>query len=153
MHTIELTDLALMPEEGLLLGNGDFSVSVYQAVDRIIWRFQILKGIEKRMAGCTLGFEVGLEAFGGWVSGFESRIKVVDLSIHRATFLLLGRPPCNRDPSYRNRYPNTRASIRPLFDAPVSFWSVDIAGSITGCRSRFRATVERASQTLRGTSG
>jgi len=39
MHTIELTDLALMPEEGLLLGNGDFSVSVYQAVDRIIWRF------------------------------------------------------------------------------------------------------------------
>jgi len=39
MHTIEINDLALVPEEGLLLGNGDLSVSIYQATDRIIWRF------------------------------------------------------------------------------------------------------------------
>lgn len=39
MHTIEINDLVLVPEEGLLLGNGDFSVSVYQAAERIIWRF------------------------------------------------------------------------------------------------------------------
>jgi hypothetical protein len=29
----------LCPEDGLLLGNGDLSVSVYQAADRIVWRF------------------------------------------------------------------------------------------------------------------
>ncbi|MHC4561749.1 MAG: glycosyl hydrolase family 95 catalytic domain-containing protein [Planctomycetota bacterium] len=39
MHAIEINDLVLIPEEGLLLGNGDFSVSIYQAADRIIWRF------------------------------------------------------------------------------------------------------------------
>ena len=39
MHTIDINDRVLVPEEGLLLGNGDFSVSVYQAAERIVWRF------------------------------------------------------------------------------------------------------------------
>ena len=38
-HLIESNELLLYPEDGLLLGNGDFSVSVYQTRDRIIWRF------------------------------------------------------------------------------------------------------------------
>ncbi len=38
-HTIDLTERILEPEDGLLLGNGDLSVSVYQTSDRIIWRF------------------------------------------------------------------------------------------------------------------
>jgi hypothetical protein len=38
MHTIEVNERLLYPEDGLLLGNGDFSVSVYQTKDRIIWR-------------------------------------------------------------------------------------------------------------------
>ena len=38
-HNIELHERVLHPEEGLLLGNGDLSVSVYQDADRIIWRF------------------------------------------------------------------------------------------------------------------
>ena len=38
-HTLELRERVLHPEEGLLLGNGDLSVSVYQDADRIIWRF------------------------------------------------------------------------------------------------------------------
>ena len=38
-HAIDLRERILSPEEGLLLGNGDLSVSVYQASDRIIWRF------------------------------------------------------------------------------------------------------------------
>ena len=39
MHIIEWDGLLLTPEQGMLLGNGDLSVSVYQNVDRIIWRF------------------------------------------------------------------------------------------------------------------
>ncbi len=39
MHTIEIKERVLVPEEGLLLGNGDFSVSIYQKTDRIVWRF------------------------------------------------------------------------------------------------------------------
>jgi alpha-L-fucosidase 2 len=41
MHTVKLDmkTLPLMPEEGLMLGNGDFSVSVYYQPDRLIWRF------------------------------------------------------------------------------------------------------------------
>ena len=39
MHVLELRERVLCPEDGLLLGNGDLSVSVYQTEDRIIWRF------------------------------------------------------------------------------------------------------------------
>ena len=38
-HSIELHERVLHSDEGLLLGNGDLSVSVYQDADRIIWRF------------------------------------------------------------------------------------------------------------------
>lgn len=38
-HVIESNDLLLYPEDGLLIGNGDFSVSIYQTRDRIVWRF------------------------------------------------------------------------------------------------------------------
>ena len=39
MHTIEVNKLVMEPEEGLLLGNGDLSVSVYQRANTLIWRF------------------------------------------------------------------------------------------------------------------
>ncbi len=39
MHTIEIDHLVLEPEQGLLLGNGDLSVSIYQQANTIIWRF------------------------------------------------------------------------------------------------------------------
>jgi hypothetical protein len=39
MHTIRIEHPVLHPEEGLLLGNGDLSVSIYQKPDRIVWRF------------------------------------------------------------------------------------------------------------------
>lgn len=38
-HSIVVEHLLTVPEDGLLLGNGDLSVSVYQTADRIIWRF------------------------------------------------------------------------------------------------------------------
>lgn len=38
-HAMELRERVLHPEDGLLLGNGDLSVSVYQDADRILWRF------------------------------------------------------------------------------------------------------------------
>ena len=38
-HVITVPERLLTPEDGLLLGNGDLSVSVYQAADRILWRF------------------------------------------------------------------------------------------------------------------
>ena len=39
MHTIELDHPVLEPDEGLLLGNGDLSVSIYQKPGRLVWRF------------------------------------------------------------------------------------------------------------------
>jgi len=39
VHVIDLQERVLTPDDGLLLGNGDLSVSVYQTADRIIWRF------------------------------------------------------------------------------------------------------------------
>ena len=39
MHNIRIDHLVLEPEEGLLLGNGDLSISIYQKSDQIIWRF------------------------------------------------------------------------------------------------------------------
>ncbi|MBE0654261.1 MAG: hypothetical protein IH594_10720 [Bacteroidales bacterium] len=39
MHKIEINDRILVPEEGLLIGNGDLSVSIYQNANSIIWRF------------------------------------------------------------------------------------------------------------------
>ena len=38
-HVLELEGRVLQAEDGLLLGNGDLSVSVYQSADRILWRF------------------------------------------------------------------------------------------------------------------
>ena len=38
-HVIAVDRPILAVEDGLLLGNGDLSVSVYQTADRIIWRF------------------------------------------------------------------------------------------------------------------
>lgn len=38
-HRIVVREGLLTPEDGLLLGNGDLSVSVYQSADRILWRF------------------------------------------------------------------------------------------------------------------
>jgi len=38
-HVLTVTDPITEPEDGLLLGNGDLSVSVYQTRDRIVWRF------------------------------------------------------------------------------------------------------------------
>ncbi|MFA6243578.1 MAG: hypothetical protein WC655_21735, partial [Candidatus Hydrogenedentales bacterium] len=38
-HVTQVDERLLTPEDGLLLGNGDLSVSVYQTVDCIIWRF------------------------------------------------------------------------------------------------------------------
>ncbi len=39
MHTIEFDRLILEPEDGMMIGNGDLSVSIYQAADEIRWRF------------------------------------------------------------------------------------------------------------------
>ncbi len=39
MHWIETSQPILEPEDGLMLGNGDLSVSVYQASDHLVWRF------------------------------------------------------------------------------------------------------------------
>jgi len=39
LHTIEINQVILVPEEGLLLGNGDLSVSIYQTANNVIWRF------------------------------------------------------------------------------------------------------------------
>jgi hypothetical protein len=39
MHTIEIKEKILSAENGFILGNGDLSVSIYQAEDKIIWRF------------------------------------------------------------------------------------------------------------------
>ena len=38
-HVIQIDRPILAAEEGLLLGNGDLSVSVYQTADQIVWRF------------------------------------------------------------------------------------------------------------------
>ncbi len=38
-HAIEINERIIAPEEGLLLGNGDLSVSVYQTAEAVIWRF------------------------------------------------------------------------------------------------------------------
>ena len=38
LHTVEPNQRLLVPDEGLLLGNGDLSASVFQTADRIIWR-------------------------------------------------------------------------------------------------------------------
>ncbi len=38
LHVLELNQRVLYPDDGLILGNGDLSVSVYQTGDRIIWR-------------------------------------------------------------------------------------------------------------------
>jgi hypothetical protein len=38
-HVLSVTEPITVPEDGLLLGNGDLSVSVYQTRDRIIFRF------------------------------------------------------------------------------------------------------------------
>lgn len=38
-HVLEVNERMLTAGDGLLLGNGDLSVSVYQTADRIIWRF------------------------------------------------------------------------------------------------------------------
>ncbi|MBM3474725.1 MAG: hypothetical protein FJX75_15790, partial [Armatimonadetes bacterium] len=38
-HVLTLTEPILEPEDGLLLGNGDLSVSVYETRDRIVFRF------------------------------------------------------------------------------------------------------------------
>ncbi len=39
MHILELDTPILLPQDGLLLGNGDISVSVYQKAHRLVWRF------------------------------------------------------------------------------------------------------------------
>ena len=39
MHFIETDVPVLEPEDGLILGNGDLSVSIYQTSDLLIWRF------------------------------------------------------------------------------------------------------------------
>lgn len=38
-HVLKVTEPIVEAEDGLLLGNGDLSVSVYQSKDRILWRF------------------------------------------------------------------------------------------------------------------
>ena len=38
-HALVVDERILTPEDGLLLGNGDLSVSVYETVDRIVFRF------------------------------------------------------------------------------------------------------------------
>jgi len=38
-HILKLQQRVLCPDDGLLLGNGDLSVSVYRTADRIVWRF------------------------------------------------------------------------------------------------------------------
>jgi hypothetical protein len=37
-HVLEINQRVLVPEEGLLLGNGDLSVSAYQTADSLVWR-------------------------------------------------------------------------------------------------------------------
>lgn len=39
LHTLRVNERLLTPDDGLFLGNGDLSVSVYQTADRIVWRF------------------------------------------------------------------------------------------------------------------
>ena len=39
LHVLEVNERLLHSDDCLILGNGDLSVSVYQSVDTIIWRF------------------------------------------------------------------------------------------------------------------
>ena len=39
MHTVEIKERVGEPENGLMLGNGDLAVSIYQTEDLLIWRF------------------------------------------------------------------------------------------------------------------
>ncbi|MCK4602138.1 MAG: hypothetical protein KAU28_06710, partial [Phycisphaerae bacterium] len=39
MHTVTIDHAVDAPEEGLLLGNGDFSVSIYNKPGLVVWRF------------------------------------------------------------------------------------------------------------------
>jgi len=39
MHTIEVDQFVLEAEDGLLLGNGDLSLSIYQRSEHLVWRF------------------------------------------------------------------------------------------------------------------
>ena len=39
MRIIQIDGLVLQPEEGLLVGNGDLSVSIYQKPGQLAWRF------------------------------------------------------------------------------------------------------------------
>jgi len=39
MHTIEIDHLILEPEGGLVLRNGDLSVSICQRSGQVLWRF------------------------------------------------------------------------------------------------------------------
>ncbi len=48
-HTIDIDHLVLEPEEGLLLGNGDLSVSIYQKSGQIVWRFGKNEVWDRRM--------------------------------------------------------------------------------------------------------
>lgn len=38
-HVTEISGPVVLPQDGLLLGNGDLSVSLYQTANRLVWRF------------------------------------------------------------------------------------------------------------------
>ena len=74
MHIIETDAPILEPEDGLILGNGDLSVSIYQKSDLLIWRFGKVDVWDRRLDldACPAPAHIDELARGirdeGWVS-------------------------------------------------------------------------------------
>ena len=90
MHQVVIKERICEPEDGLVLGNGDLSVSIYQTQDQIIWRFGKNDVWDRRLdlSDCPVPAHIDEFARGvrdeGWVShgyvdgGAEAKGKVSD---------------------------------------------------------------------------
>lgn len=144
-HVIELDERSLCPEDGLLLGNGDFSVSLYQTKDRIVWRFGKGDVWDRRLDYSVNPKPIDIEelrhgiAVERWKSppyGHDPK-KIVALKGTKNAKRM--REICMSPPSYNLPYPMPK---------PVGELALQLPPDLCGMKISQRLVIEEAAATI-----
>lgn len=135
-HTIEINHPVHVPEEGLLLGNGDLSVSIYQTANAIIWRFGKNDVWDRRHDTRDNPEPAHIDEIArgireeGWVNNSFTRGEVK--SIYGKPLSERALELCNGTPSYAFRpYPCPKPVGELAFNLPMDQKLVSISQVLT----------------------
>ena len=135
-HKIQINHRVLVPEEGLLIGNGDLSVSIYQTENTMVWRFGKNDVWDRRHETEDDPEPAHIDEIingilnEGWVNNSFNKGEVI--SLHGKPLSKRAQEICNGTPSYAFKpYPCPKPVGELVFNLPMDQKLVSINQVLT----------------------